>query len=368
MSRIWFQCLKELAQFKRDRLTLSLAFVLPVLSMLLYGFATRLEMKNIPLVVQNFDNSLISRSYIERLFSNEQFIPTMWAGHDVLHNALDTGIAEVGVIIPPDFSRMLRSNRIASAQALIDGTDVNNARVIKNSLIATTDAFLNTSGLATIKSVFKPDIRLWFNPGRKESLYIVPGAYGIVLWIYPSLLAALALAREKEQGTILQAYTSGLTARELIAGKAMSYVVVGIAETMLVLLLGLVIFHVFVVGSLMAFMIGTLIYLFDAVLFGLFIGGGVKSQSAAVQGVAFGGFTTALLLSGYLYPVRNIQYPLSLLAYFIPARYFIELSRDTFVRGSGWPGIWHIPIVLSLFGLLLFFVATRRLGRMQISD
>ena len=366
MSRIWAQCLKELMQFKRDRLTVALAFLLPFISLIIYGFGTRLEIKHIPLVVQNFDNGLLSLDYIDRLFSNEQFDATRWPGRDVLTQALDTGKAEAGIIIPPEFSRMVKSGRGASVEALIDGTDVNNARVIKNSVIATTNGYLSASGLIKITPLIQPNIRLWFNPGRKESLYVVPGVFGIVLWIYPALLAALAIARENESGTILQAYASSLTADELIAGKGLAYLIVGMGIAITVVLSGSLIFSLAPAGDPTPFLIGIVLYILDSALFGLMIGAGAKTQSAAVQGVAFGGFTVSLLLSGYLYPVRNIPFPLSLLAYVVPPRYFIELSRDAFVRGSGWPGVWYIPPILMLFGLLFFRIAAKRMSGMQI--
>lgn len=367
MSRIVTQCLKELRQFTRDRLSVALAFALPALSMLLYGFATRLEIKNIPLVVQDFDQSPASRSFIERIYSNQQFIPTKWKGGDVVKNALDSGDAEAALVIPPEFNRLLKANRVSPVEALIDGTDVNNARVIKNGLIATTDRFLQDSNLSRFRPLIRPNLRLWFNPGRSESLYVVPGAFGIVLLIYPALLSAVAMAREREQGTILQAYASSLSAQELILGKVAAYTIVGVAETILVLIIGFVVFGLSIAGDPFLFALGTLLYLIDAALFGLMIAIGAETQSAAVQMVAFGGFTPALLLSGYLYPVRNIRFPLDLVTKVVPARYYIELSRDTFVRGSGWAGQWFVPVFLFLVALFLFTVATRRLGRMQIS-
>ncbi len=367
MNRVAVQCIKELRQFVRDRLSVALAFGLPALSMLLYGFATRLEIKNIPLVVQNLDNSALSRSFIERLYTNEQFVPVRCPGGDLVKTVLNRGIAEAVVIIPPEFARKLRAGLPSPVEALIDGTDVNNARVIKNSIIATTNSFLDIEGLSPFRPLIHPQVRLWFNPGRKESLFVVPGAFGIVLLIYPALLCALAMARETEQGTILQIYASSLTASEFILGKVAAYVIVGIAETLLVLLIGFVVFHLSVAGDALLFTLGTLLYLIDACLYGLMIAVGAKTQNAAVQAVAFGGFTPALLLSGYLYPVRNIRYPFNLVADFVPARYYIELSRDTFVRGAGWAGQWFVPVFLTLVGLLLFRIARKRLGRMQIS-
>jgi ABC-2 type transport system permease protein len=367
MRRVITQCVKELRQFIRDRLTVALAFALPALSVLLYGFGTRLEIKNIPLVVKDLDNTLVSRQYIERLFENDQFIAVNWNNRDVVKDAITRGVASGAVVIPPEFERLLKAGRVSPVGAYVDGTDVNNARVIKNSLLATTDFYMNQSGLLSVVQLIKPELRLWFNPGRKESLYVVPGSFGIILWIYPALLGAVAMAREREQGTILQAYASSLTAPELIAGKVAAYTLVGVAEAILVVGMGMIIFDLQIVGDPLLFMLGTLLYVMDSALFGVMIGIGAATQSAAVQTVAFGGFTPALLLSGYLYPVRNIVFPLSLVAYIVPPRYYIELSRDTFVRGAGWAGQWFVPIFLTGMAIFLFRLSIKRLGKMQIS-
>jgi ABC-2 type transport system permease protein len=146
MKRVISQCLKELAQFRRDRLTVALAFILPLAVLLIYGYAIRLEAKNIPLSVQDFDHSQLSRSYVERLFATQQFTPT-----PLLHNdpiaTLNGGVAKATVVIPPDFSQRLTAHKGVSVQVLVDGTDVNNARVIQNSIRATTQFFLRSQGL-----------------------------------------------------------------------------------------------------------------------------------------------------------------------------------------------------------------------------
>jgi ABC-2 type transport system permease protein len=147
MKRVLSQCLKELNQFRRDRLTVALAFGLPLAVLLIYGFAIRLEAKNIPLAVQDLDNSFLSRTYVERLFATQQFVPTPLDSTSPTH-ALDRGTAKATVVIPPDFERQIKAGKPVTLQALIDGTDVNNARVIQNSLRATTQFFLRSSGLA----------------------------------------------------------------------------------------------------------------------------------------------------------------------------------------------------------------------------
>jgi ABC-2 type transport system permease protein len=368
MKRMLAQCQKELVQFRRDKLTLALALVLPTLSLFLFGFAVRLELKDISLAVQNFDNGQMSAELVDRLYKNDQFTPSHWHGKHVIDDAINWNRAHVGVIIPPEFSRMLKSGRFAHIEVFVDATDVNNARVIKNGIIGTVNGFLKDNHLIPEHFPIEAEIRLWFNPGRKEALYVVPGTLGLLLWIYPSLLSSLAMVREKESGTILQAYASSITAQELIGGKALAYLLIGLGEAFFVCFLGMICFSLPFVGDPTPFMLCTVLFILTSVLFGLLVGTRANSQSTAVQGVATVGFTTALLLSGFLYPLRNITYPLSLVSNIIPARYFVQLSRDAFVRGGGWASEWYFPFIFLLFCAFLFRAATANLSRMQLTE
>ncbi|HEY9777761.1 MAG TPA: ABC transporter permease [Planktothrix sp.] len=368
MKKVLAQAKKELSQFVRDKLTVALAFVLPLLSLLLFGFGVRLEIKDIQLVVQNFDSGLMSMDLVDRIYNNAQFIAHRWSGPHPLEYALDRGYAKAAVIIPPDFSRELRAGHQAHFQVFVDATDVNNARVIKNGIIGTTQGFAKSNKLADQRTVVEPDIRLWFNPGRKESLYVVPGALGLCLWIYPSLLAALAMVREKESGTILQVYAASITAVEFIGGKVLAYLVVGIAETIFLLVSSILCFRIWFVGDPTPWLIGTIAFILSSVCFGTMIGTRTNSQSSAVQAVATGGFTTALLLSGYLYPIRNIVIPLRYVTIFVPNRWYVQLARDTFVRGGDWRFDWYLPIILIGGAALFFNIARKNLSRMQLKS
>jgi ABC-2 type transport system permease protein len=373
MKRIISQCIKELAQFRRDRLTVALAFLLPFIALIIFGFAIRLEAKNIPLYVRDFDLTNTSRAYIERLFATNQFvyISTENLPDSILNNpqaVIDRGLAKVSVIIPPDFSRKIKADLNTDLQVLVDGSDVNNARVIKNSIQATTSNFLRVSKLQTTDNKIVTRLRLWFNPGRKESLFIVPGLYGLLLWIFPSLLSAIAMVREKVDGTVLQVYASTLSATEMLLGKLLAYLAIGVIQAIFMMVSGALIWQLSFAGDPTPLFIGTVIFLADAVSFGLLIGTRVADQTSAIQGVALVGFLTALLLSGLIYPLSNIPFPLSLISNIVPARYYIEISRDAYVRGTGWAGVWFGVLVLIVIGLLLFNLARKNLKRMQLSD
>ena len=338
--------------------------------LLIYGYAIRLEAQNIPLSVQDFDNSFLSRTYIERLFATHQFIPTP-LDEDGAEATIDRGAAKATVVIPPDFSRKLKSHQSVTVQALVDGTDVNNARIIQNSLRVTTQFFLRTSNLlptAAAQLPIQTRIRLWFNPGRQESLYIVPGIFGVILWVFPSMLAGIAMVREKEEGTIVQVYASDLSAIEWLLGKELAYLIVGLGEALVVMIVAVILFGLRFRGDPTTLLIGTLLYLSASVAFGLLVGARASNQTGAVQGTAIAGFLTALLLSGFIYRIENIPFPLSWLANFIPARYYIQITRDAFVRGTGWPGVWYAPLAIALIGGLFLLIATRILKSMQFSD
>lgn len=363
-NRIWTQCVKELAQFRRDRLTVALVLILPMITLLLFGFAIRLETKDIPLVVQDLDHSPLSRAYAERLYATRQFQPVRAADA----RAIDWNQAKAAVIIPPDFSRRIKAGKPSAVQVVIDGTDGNNARVIQNSIRATNSFFLRSSGLQSMPERVVAHTRLWFNPGRQEALYIVPGVYAVTLWIFPSLITAIAMAREKEYGTLIQVYASSLSATELVLGKGLAYLLIGLVQAFLVLGSGSLLFGLRFAGDPTPLLLGTPIFLSTSVLFGLFVGARANSQSAAVQGTATTGFLTAYLLSGFIYPISNIPFPLSLISFIVPARYYIDLTRDAFVRGAGWSSVWYAPLVLVLLSLLLFRGAERTLHRMQLPE
>ncbi|MEL6248663.1 MAG: ABC transporter permease [Cyanobacteria bacterium J06627_15] len=367
-QRIWHQCVKELAQFRRDRLTFALAFVLPLAVLIIFGFAIRLEMKNIPLAVQDFDNSPLSRSYIERLFATNQFQAVPWSGQRDPDEVLDYALARAVVIIPPEFSRRIKDQQPSPIQVLVDGSDVNNARVIRNSIRATTRFFLQDQDLQPSTQKIVPRTRLWFNPGRKESLFVVPGVYGVILAIFPPLLAAIAMVREKEQGTIVQVYASTLSAAELILGKGLAYWLVAHSEALLLVVLGSGLFRLWFAGNPLPLLLGTSVFLATSVLYGLLIGVRSSKRIAAVQGVGFTGFLASFLFSGFIYPLSNIPFPVSLIAHIVPARYFIVITRDAFVRGTGWLGVWLPLLLLLLLALLFFSLAWRGLYRMQFSD
>jgi ABC-2 type transport system permease protein len=371
IRRIRNQFFKELQQFQRDRLGVALAFILPVIALLIIGFAIRLEAKNIPLVARDLDQTSLSRSYIERLYATNLFVPALWQG-ERFPDALDRSSAQVQVTIPTGFAADVEAGRTGNLQVVIDGSDTINARVIDLAIKGAT-LFLVQEQLGQRSSLLSDplgivaQVRLWFNPGRQESLFIVPGSYGVILAIFPPLLIAIALVREKEQGTILQLYASSLSAFELLAGKSLAYIAVGLGEAILLFLVGFLLFGVRFVGNPMPLVIGTPVFMLAGVQLGLIIGIFTTTQSAAVQAIGTIKLLTAFLLAGFLFPLNSVPFPFSIAAYLVPVRYYIELCRDVFVRGSGWFGTWYLIVAMLILGIAEFGLAWWGMRRMQVS-
>jgi ABC-2 type transport system permease protein len=367
MRRVIAQARKELTQIRRDRLALVLALVLPMVLLALFGRALSLEVTNLPLVVQDLDRTPLSRDYVDAFRASLTFDLVALEVDESPMVALDEGRARAAVVIPEHFDRDLRRGRRVEVQVLVDATDANTANLMRGNANAISASFLDgLKGERGQRPAVATHTRLWFNPARESDKYIGPGVFAVILALFPPLLAALALSREGEQKTILQVYVSSISAHEYLLGKTLAFMGIAVCQWALALGISWALFGIWFVGDPTPLLVGTVVYLFCSVAFGVMVGASIPNQAAAIQAVQFGAFLFSFLLSGFLYPISNIPAEIRWLTAIVPARYYIELARDAFVRGGGWPAVWHAPIVLALLGALFFFVAWRRMRHMQV--
>src|SRR5262245_45458182 len=366
MKRVLAQVKKELTQLTRDKLTLALALVLPVLLLLLLSNATSLTVKDIPVAVQDLDKTPSSRRYIEAVGGSLSFkvsaLPTDMSPQRVL----DQNLARAALIIPPHFERDLKRGHTAELQWLIDGTDANTANVMRGKAAAVTQSFNAQVDPNAPRPPIQPQIRYWFNPGREDLKYFGPGVLAFGMALFPPLLAALALSREGELKTILQVYVSSITAFEYLLGKVIAYTIVAWAEWiggMIILLFG---FHLSLAGNPTPLLVGTFFYLLCNVCFGTMLGAAIPNQAAAIQAAQLGGFLTSFLLAGYIFPIENMPVFLRFLSNFVPMRYYLEVIRDAFLRGGGWPAVWHAPLALAALSVFFFWRAWNVMKDMQV--
>ena len=366
MKRIIAQTRKELTQTFRDRLTLVLALVLPLVQMWLIGTAVSLSVKDMRVVVRDADQTPLSRKYAEVLRESLTFRVVALDTEEQPERALERSEAHAAVIIPEGFERSLRRGRGAEVQWLLDGADANTATNMRNHANTITGAFNRKLGPEGQRPAVVARERFWFNPGNDEDQFVGPGIFAVGLALFPPLLAALAVSREGEQKTILQVYVSSISAHEYLLGKILAFIIIAAAEWALTLVLALLMFGLWFKGDPTPFLVSSFLFLFCSVAFGAMIGARIPDRAAAIQAIQNTCFLLSYLLSGFIFPVQNIPVYVRWVSYLIPARYYIEAARDTFVRGGGWPAVWHVPAALGVLSAVYFASAWARMRHMQV--
>jgi ABC-2 type transport system permease protein len=209
-------------------------------------------------------------------------------------------------------------------------------------------------------------MRLWFNPGLSSKKFYSPGVFVLAISMFPTLLAALAMAKEGEQKTILQVYVSSISAHEFLLGKILAFMAVALAEALVMASLLFTYFGLSFAGDPTPMLVSTVLYAFCVASFGTMIGVTIPNQAAALQAVALGGFLLVFLLSGLIFPVQNIPIGLRWISNFVWGRYYIEIVRDAFLQGGGWPAVWYKVLYIFAIGMLFYMLAWRGMRRMQV--
>lgn len=366
MKRIIAQTRKELTQTFRDKLTLTLALALPLIQMWLIGTAISLSVTDLRVVVRDMDQTPLSRRYAEVLRESITFKVVQLAEDEQPEQALDRSDAHAAVVIPEGFERDIRRGTGAEVQWLLDGADANTATNMRNHANTITQAFNAQTAQAAARPAVVARERFWFNPGNDEDQFVGPGIFAVGLALFPPLLAALAVSREGEQKTILQVYVSSITAYEYLLGKIFAFLIIAAAEWALTLVLAAFLFGIWFKGDPTPFLVSSFLFLFCSVAFGAMIGARIPDRAAAIQAIQNTCFLLSYLLSGFIFPVSNIPVYVRWVSYLIPARYYIEVARDAFVRGGGWSAVWYVPVALGALSTVYFVSAWARMRRMQV--
>lgn len=366
MRRIWAQTRKELIQIRRDRLALTLALVLPLALILLLSTAISLTVHNLPVIVQDFDNSMASRRFTDAIRASISFHVVSWPADKGAEDALLANAARGVVIIPRNFSRSLARGGNANVQLLVDATDSNTARITQGYLNQIAHAF-NQGSTNSERGLVRAQVRLWYNPGRDSPKFYSPGIFVLGISMFPPLLAALATSKEGEQKTILQVYVSSISAVEFLLGKVFAFVVIALCEWLLSLLLLLTVFGLHIAGDPTPLIAASVLYAFCVASFGVLIGSAIPNQAAAIQAVALGGFLLVFLLSGLIFPVENIPAGLRWISNIVWGKYYIVIVRDALLEGGGWPAMWFPVLMIALIGAIFFTLAWVRMRAMQVA-
>ncbi len=365
MRRIAAQTRKELIEFVRDWRTLALALVLPMFLLLVLSAGLSLRVTDLPVAVQDFDDSPASRRFLDAFRASISLRLVAWPPDRPPTDALASGAARAVLIVPEDFGRDVARGVDTPVQLLVDAADANTAKLAAGyaGRIAREH---NRSALGAEAPLVRPAVRLWYNPGLSSKKFYGPGIYVLGLSMFPALLAALAMARESEQKTIVQVYVSSISAHEFLLGKIAAFTLVALAECALMLGLLFTYFELTLVGDPTPFIVGTVLYAVCVAAFGTMVGATIPNEVAALQVVALGGFLLVFLLSGLIFPIENIPAALRWISIFIWGRYYIEVVRDALLQGGGWPAVGWKVAVIGLIAAAFYAIAWRRMRRMQL--
>ena len=366
MRRVVAQARKELTQICRDWRTLVLALVLPLVLLLLMSVSLSLTVNNLPIIVQDFDDSSASRDFVDAIRASISLSVVSWSIDRPPEQALSSNAARAVLIIPPHFGRDMVRGVNSPVQLLLDASDANTARLTAGYANEITRAYnqriAGTQGIALVQTA----IRLWYNPGLSSKKFYGPGIFVLGLSMFPPLLASLAMAKESELKTILQVYVSSISAHEFLLGKILAFMVVALAECVVMLVLLFTYFGLGLAGDPTPFIVATILYTFCVAAFGTMVGATIPSQVAAMQVVALGGFLLVFLLSGLIFPVENIPVGLRWISNFMWGRYYIEVVRDALLQGGGWLADWWKVTIIGIIGSVFYGVGWFSMRRMQL--
>ncbi|MBI5382202.1 MAG: ABC transporter permease [Opitutae bacterium] len=368
LRRLWAVARKEAIHIRRDPRSLTLAIGIPMLMLLMFGYALTLDVDRVPFVVWDQSHTPESREFVARFTGTRYFDFRGTVGrYAELERALDAREAMLGLVIAPDFGAQLAAGRRTAVQAVVDGSDSNTAGIVLGYTQALAMGFNQQLALEQVQrrvgAMPSPALdlrtRVWFNPDLASRNFIVPGIMAVIMGLIAALLTSLTVAREWERGTMEQLISTPVKPGELILGKLLPYVAIGLANMVIAVLLAVFLFEVPVRGSVpLRVGVGTL-FIVATLAQGLLISALARQQLLASQLAMISTFLPAFLLSGFAFAIANMPPVVQGITHIIPARYFVALVKGIFLRGVGLEVLWADALFLAVFAVVVLGLAIR---------
>jgi ABC-2 type transport system permease protein len=357
---------KEVIQIRRDPRSLGMAFVIPMILLFLFGYALTLDVDNLKTIVYDQDRTAVSRDFLARFEESGYFTVVAAARkYGDLEWALDSGKAQVALVIPRNFAQDMDLGRQVPVQALLDGSDSNTATIALAYLTGIAGRYSNQivaerAGLARHDPPVENRLRVWYNPELQSKNYIVPGLIAVIMMVIAALLTSLTIAREWERGTMEQLIATPVRVPELVLGKLLPYFGIGFIDVALSALAGRLVFRVPFRGSVALFLGLSLLFLLGALSLGMLISIKAKSQLVASQVAMVVTFLPSFLLSGFMFDIGNMPGWLQVITHALPARYFVTILKGIFMKGIGLHMLGVEAAFLALFALIVTAAANRK--------
>jgi ABC-2 type transport system permease protein len=363
--------IKELHHITRDARSLALALAMPVMMLLLYGYALSLDVDHIQTLIYDQDGTEASRDLMRQFQGSRYFdVAGFVNNYADIQRGIDTNRILVGVVIPRDFSRDLRSGHTANVQIIVDGSDSNTAAIAMGYAESIVRNYSAEAGvdLQNFRGRHLPPpidarMRVWYNSSLESKNYVVPGLIAVILMIIAGQLTSLTVAREWEMGTMEQILSTPLRPAEMVLGKMLAYFVVGFTDSAIALIVGVTIFAVPFRGSILTLAVSTCVFLCGTLFWGIFISAGCRTQVAAYQLGMLSSFLPGFLLSGFVFALDTMPKAIQVISLIVPARYFVTIVKAIFLKGVGIEQLWNQLAYLVVFGTIVFWRTVRRMNQ-----
>jgi ABC-2 type transport system permease protein len=359
---------KEAIQILRDPRSLIMGIAIPVMLLLLFGFALTFDVDQVETVVLDRDRTQMSADFINRFGSSRYFkIKASVSTYEDLQKMIDAGKAKMGLIIPHIFSKRINDEGVIPIQVILDGYDSNTANIIQGYAAGLVQLFSSElSRDPQYRQSVRPlpivdmQTRVWFNTDLESKNAIIPGLIAVIMMVIAALITSLTIAREWERGTMEQFVSTPIKNSELILGKLSPYFLIGFLDVSISVIMGQFVFKVPLRGNPLLVFGASSIFLIGALGLGFFISVVARSQLLATQMAIVITFLPAILLSGFVSPISQMPKAIQLVTYLIPARYFVPILRGIYLKGIGVKMIWVEGIFLVLFGFIILVISSRK--------
>lgn len=353
---------KEFRQIRRDLRSLILMIFLPAFLLLMFGFALNFDVKHIPLAVVDLDGSRASRELVQKFGTTEYFdIKASLDRTERIDGLMAREKVRAALVIPETFSEDLLAGRSPSVQFLIDGANAMSgttgagyaAAILQSYSQRVTLNALKRRGAGRLTLPLETEIRVWYNPELRSARFLVPGLIAFILMVILTMSTAFSIVREKERGTMEQISVSPLRPAALIIGKLIPYILISLASSHFVLALGWVLFGVALKGNYVLLLLTMILFLICGLGQGVLISAITRTQQVAFLISVLTTILPTFILSGFVFPVRNMPGVIQLLTYFVPAKYFLVALRAVILKGVGLGAFWDQVLFLAGFGVLI---------------
>jgi len=351
---------KEGYHILRDRRTLAVITLLPALQVILFGFAIRTDVQRVRLAVVDAAPDAATLALRSRFAATEAFqiVATLPRTAD-LDSLFQRGAAQEAVVFEPGFADRLGRGMAARVLLITDATEPNTGSVVQFYAQAVIEGYERELRAASSAIRIVPEVRMRFNPTRESSNLFVPGLMAFVLTIISSLMTAISLTREKETGTMETLLASPLRPWQIIVGKVAPYLAIGFVSVLGVILEARLVFNVPLRGNLLLLLAEGLLFILVSLSLGILISARTSSQRVAMLGALVGTMLPTMLLSGFIFPLESLPWPLQMVSFVVPARWFVTVARSIMLKGVGLTYLWRETLVLVVMALVLLTLSTR---------